>query len=61
LRDLGYAIGAVIAGVTADLLGLTGALWIVAALTFISGLIVASRMQETLATAGISSGKGTAR
>ena len=52
-RDLGYAIGAVIAGITADLLGLSGALWIVAALTFISGLIVASRMQETLATAGV--------
>ena len=53
-RDLGYAIGAVIAGVTADLLGLGGALWIVAVLTFISGLIVASRLRETLATAGIS-------
>jgi len=51
-RDLGYAIGALVAGITADLLGLSGALWIVAALTFISGLIVASRMQETLATAG---------
>jgi MFS family permease len=60
-RDLGYAVGAVIAGVTADLLGLSGALWIVAALTFISGLIVASRMEETLATAGISLGKGAAR
>ena len=60
-RDLGYAIGAIITGITADLLGLSGALWIVAALTFISGLIVASRMQETLATAGISLGKGTAR
>jgi MFS family permease len=53
-RDLGYAIGAVIAGMTADLLGLSGALWIVATLTFISGLIVAYRMQETLATAGVS-------
>ena len=52
-RDLGYAIGAVIAGVTADLLGFSGALWIVAALTFISGLIVASRMRETLAPAGV--------
>jgi MFS family permease len=51
-RDLGYAIGAVIAGVTADLLGLGGALWIVAGLTFISGLGVASRMSETLASAG---------
>ena len=50
-RDLGYAIGAVIAGVTADLLGLNGALWIVAGLTSISGLSVASRMTETLASA----------
>jgi MFS family permease len=47
-RDLGYAIGAVIAGVAADLLGLTGALWIVAGLTFISGALVVSRMTETL-------------
>jgi MFS family permease len=60
-RDLGYAIGAVITGITADLLGLSGALWIVAALTFISGLIVASRMQETLATASLSFGKEAAR
>ena len=52
-RDLGYAIGAVIAGVTADLLGLGGALWIVAILTLISGLLVASRMRETLATGSI--------
>jgi MFS family permease len=47
-RDLGYAIGAVIAGIAADLLGLSGALWIVAGLTFVSGLIVAVRLQETL-------------
>jgi MFS family permease len=58
-RDLGYAIGAVIAGVAADLLGLGGALWIVAGLTLIAGLIVASRMHETLATANTSSTKGT--
>jgi len=48
-RDLGYAIGAVIAGMTADTLGLTAALWVIAALTFISGLIAAARMRETLA------------
>jgi MFS family permease len=53
-RDLGYAIGALIAGLTADLVGLNGAVLVVAVLTFISGLIVASRMQETLATAGVS-------
>ncbi len=46
-RDLGYAIGALIAGVAADLLGLSGALWIVAGLTFMSGLVVSSRMTET--------------
>lgn len=47
-RDLGYAVGAVIAGVTADALGLAAALWVVAVLTFASGLIVAGRMRETL-------------
>jgi MFS family permease len=52
-RDLGYAIGALIAGVTADLLGLAGAFWIVAGVTFISGLIVAFRMRETLSSASV--------
>jgi hypothetical protein len=47
-RDLGYAIGAVIAGVTADAVGLAAAMWVVAALTFASGLLVAVRMTETL-------------
>jgi MFS family permease len=47
-RDLGYAIGALLAGFTADALGLPAALWLVAALTFGSGLIAALRMQETL-------------
>jgi hypothetical protein len=41
----------VIAGVAADLLGLDGAFWIVAGLTLISGLSVASRMKETLPSA----------
>ena len=47
-RDLGYAIGALIAGVTADALGLSPAMWLVAAMTFGSGVIVAVRMTETL-------------
>lgn len=47
-RDLGYAIGALVAGVTADALGLRAAMWLVAALTFASGLVAAVRMQETL-------------
>jgi MFS family permease len=47
-RDLGYAIGALLAGLTADALGLPAAMWLVAALTFASGVIVAVRMRETL-------------
>jgi MFS family permease len=47
-RDLGYAIGAVIAGLTADAFGLPAALQLVAILTFVSGVIVAVRMTETL-------------
>ena len=47
-RDLGYAIGALLAGVTADALGLPAAMWLVAALTLASGLVVALRMRETL-------------
>jgi MFS family permease len=47
-RDLGYAIGALLAGVTADALGLSGAMWVVAAITLGSGVVVAVRMRETL-------------
>jgi hypothetical protein len=46
-RDLGYAIGAILAGITADLLGLPVAMGAVAALTFASGVLVAVRMVET--------------
>jgi MFS family permease len=47
-RDLGYAIGAVLAGITADSLGLSAAMWIVAGVTMLSGIVVAVRMSETL-------------
>jgi MFS family permease len=47
-RDLGYAIGALLAGVVADALGLRVAMWVIAGLTFGSGLVVALRMSETL-------------
>ena len=47
-RDLGYAVGALIAGVTADALGLPSAMWLVAVATFGSGVVVAVRMTETL-------------
>ena len=46
-RDCGYAVGALVAGITADLFGLRVAIWFVAALTAASGLIVAVRMYET--------------
>jgi MFS family permease len=48
-RDLGYAVGAVLAGLTADALGLKGAAWVVAVITFLSGVIVGVRLDETLA------------
>jgi MFS family permease len=47
-RDLGYAIGALLAGIVADRVGLGGAIWLVAAVTAGSGLIVMVRMSETL-------------
>ena len=47
-RDLGYAVGAVVAGLTADSLGLKGAMWLIAGITFLSGVIVSVRMDETL-------------
>jgi MFS family permease len=46
-RDGGFAIGALLAGVVADLLGLAAAIWTVATLTAISGVVVAVRMYET--------------
>ncbi len=46
-RDAGYAAGALVAGVAADAFGLSIAMQIVAALTFLSGLVAAARMSET--------------
>jgi hypothetical protein len=42
-RDLGYAIAALLAGVTADAFGLHAAMWFVAALTLASGTVSAVR------------------
>ena len=47
-RDLGFAVGAVLTGVVADATSAETAIWVVAALTFASGLLVAFRMEETL-------------
>jgi MFS family permease len=46
-RDSGFAIGALVAGLIADLFSLAAAIWVVAALTAASGLVVALRMYET--------------
>ncbi len=43
-RDLGYAIGALLSGVIADLVSVGAAIHVVAALTFISGVVVATTM-----------------
>ena len=45
-RDPGYAVGVLIAGAVADLLGISSAMRLIAALTFVSGLFVFLRMIE---------------
>jgi MFS family permease len=47
-RDMGYAVGALLAGLVADAFGLSAATLTIAALTFASGVVVAVRMRETL-------------
>jgi MFS family permease len=46
-RDLGYAVGAIIGGIVADLVGLNAALWMAAALSVAAAIAVAIRMYET--------------
>jgi len=46
-RDSGYAAGAVVGGIAADLWGLRTAIWVAAGITAVSALIVAGRMYET--------------
>jgi MFS family permease len=46
-RDGGFAVGAILAGVLADLVSIPAAIYVVAALTALSGLVVAGRMYET--------------
>ena len=45
-RDLGYAIGALSAGVIADIFGMAWAIGSIAGLTFLSGMVVALAMRE---------------
>jgi MFS family permease len=46
-RDAGFAVGALLAGILADLVSTTAAIWAVAVLTAASGLLVLGRMYET--------------
>jgi MFS family permease len=45
-RDMGYAIGALAAGIVADLFGVVAAIASAGAVTFLSGVVVAVAMQE---------------
>lgn len=46
-RDLGFAVGGLLAGIVADLLGMEAAIWAVAGVTALSGVVVGVRMYET--------------
>lgn len=50
-RDFGYAAGAVLGGIVADLWGLRPAVWAAAAASLLCALVVAVRMYETHRTA----------
>jgi MFS family permease len=47
-RDSGYAVGGLLAGIIADLLGIPWAIGVVGVLTLLSGILVALQMRETL-------------
>lgn len=60
-RDAGFVVGAVLAGVVADLWGVRAAVWVVAAITAASGIVVAARMYETQPSARRRRTRGTHR
>ncbi|MGH3645644.1 MAG: MFS transporter, partial [Micromonosporaceae bacterium] len=51
-RDGGFAVGALLAGLLADLTGIRGATWAVAGLTAAAGVLAWIRMYETRTTPG---------
>ena len=57
-RDGGFAVGALLAGMIADAFGILAAIWVVAALTAASGLVVAVRMYETRPAIGTAFASG---
>jgi MFS family permease len=56
-RDLGYAVGALLAGILADLFGMRAAITAVGILTAASGILAGFRMPETLGTARQAAGR----
>ena len=52
-RDSGFAVGALLGGIVADVFGLGVAVLSVAGLTFLSGVVVASMMRVASATDGV--------
>jgi MFS family permease len=58
-RDLGYAVGALVSGVTADLIGARPAIGLVGLLTFSSGVVVALRLRETRGSGNDTRASGT--
>lgn len=52
-RDAGFAVGALVAGLVADAFDVRAAIWVVAVITAMSGLVVAVRMYETHPTPGL--------
>jgi MFS family permease len=47
-RDIGYAVGALMAGIVAGLLGMVWAVHVAGIVTFLSGIVVWVRMKETM-------------
>ena len=47
-RDLGFAAGGLLGGVTADAIGIRGAIVVTAVITFVSGAAVSSFLRETV-------------
>ncbi|RZU31762.1 MFS transporter [Blastococcus saxobsidens] len=56
-RDGGFAVGALLAGLVADAYGILAAVWVVAAITAASGVVVSVRMYETHRPSTIGAGQ----
>jgi MFS family permease len=46
-RDLGYALGAILSGITADVFGIQYAIYLIGAITLLSAIIIKWRMPDS--------------